>query len=151
MRNSLHIATDGLLRRGSKPTLGIASSGYLRSAKVIVQPPVIGGGGGRRHYAPPQRPLPEFFAPEVKVSLFGFSDAGVSDGAFKFEVCRVSGFSSGASSEGLFLFETARSVAFSSKSRSDSGFSILQIKQAPANAFGLTDEELITLIALAIE
>lgn len=51
MLNSLHLATEGLLRRGSKPTLGIAVLGYLRTFEITyADPPKRSDGGGRRVY-----------------------------------------------------------------------------------------------------
>lgn len=44
MRTSLGIATGGLLDRGAKPTLSIATDGLIRTK--IVDPVPYGGGGG---------------------------------------------------------------------------------------------------------
>lgn len=43
MTTSLGLASQGLLSRGGKPSLHIASLGHLREIEVITQP---GGGGG---------------------------------------------------------------------------------------------------------
>ena len=147
MRTALNLASRGLLDRGTAPSLSSASRGNLRLSS-IAPPPSTGGGYAGWLWRDSRKPRRE---PD-RQPIFARS-GGVSRGR---SIDRVAGsvivLSSG-SSRGVSTDTAMGSVIQASSGKSLGSSSAIAITKAiqPTNRFGLSDMQMLALIAIAME